>query len=180
MLVQREVLESFLAMLAICISAPDHARGRLPPRSRSSICRRSVGGISPPPAAGSRHRSLTSTSWPGVDGQQLDRELWFVARCPRRRPPKPTRRPQPRLPPKLLLAVMLRPSTDRTAADGIISMDDFAKVDLRIAKIVNTEHVEGSDKLLRLTLDVRRKPTKAAAQNPVTCSRASSAYARKA
>ena len=34
-----------------------------------------------------------------------------------------------------------------------ISVDDFFKVDLRIAKIVNCEHVEGSDKLLRLTLD---------------------------
>jgi methionyl-tRNA synthetase len=35
-----------------------------------------------------------------------------------------------------------------------ISIDDFAKVDLRIAKIVNCEPVEGSVKLLRLTLDV--------------------------
>jgi methionyl-tRNA synthetase len=35
-----------------------------------------------------------------------------------------------------------------------IALDDFTKVDLRIAKIVNCEHVEGSDKLLRLTLDV--------------------------
>ena len=35
-----------------------------------------------------------------------------------------------------------------------IKIDDFAKVDLRIARIVNCEHVEGSDKLLRLTLDV--------------------------
>jgi methionyl-tRNA synthetase len=35
-----------------------------------------------------------------------------------------------------------------------IKIDDFAKIDLRIAKIVNAEHVEGSDKLLRLTLDV--------------------------
>jgi methionyl-tRNA synthetase len=34
-----------------------------------------------------------------------------------------------------------------------ITIDDFAKIDLRIAKIVNCEHVEGSDKLLRLTLD---------------------------
>jgi methionyl-tRNA synthetase len=34
-----------------------------------------------------------------------------------------------------------------------ISIDDFAKVDLRIAKIVNCEAVEGSVKLLRLTLD---------------------------
>jgi methionyl-tRNA synthetase len=37
---------------------------------------------------------------------------------------------------------------------GPLSIDDFMKVDLRIAKIVNAEHVEGSDKLLRLTLDV--------------------------
>ena len=35
-----------------------------------------------------------------------------------------------------------------------IKIDDFAKIDLRIAKIVNAEGVEGSDKLLRLTLDV--------------------------
>ncbi len=35
-----------------------------------------------------------------------------------------------------------------------IDVDAFAKVDLRIAKIVNCEHVEGSNKLLRLTLDV--------------------------
>ncbi len=35
-----------------------------------------------------------------------------------------------------------------------ISIDDFTKIDLRIAKIVNCEAVEGSTKLLRLTLDV--------------------------
>ena len=35
-----------------------------------------------------------------------------------------------------------------------ISYDDFLKVDLRIAKIINCESVEGADKLLRLTLDV--------------------------
>jgi methionyl-tRNA synthetase len=34
-----------------------------------------------------------------------------------------------------------------------ISIDDFSKVDLRIAKIVKAEHVEGADKLLKLTLD---------------------------
>ena len=36
----------------------------------------------------------------------------------------------------------------------LISIDDFAKIDLRIAQIVNCEKVEGSTKLLRLTLDV--------------------------
>lgn len=35
-----------------------------------------------------------------------------------------------------------------------ITFDDFAKVDLRVALIENAEFVEGSDKLLRLTLDL--------------------------
>ncbi len=35
-----------------------------------------------------------------------------------------------------------------------ITIQDFTKIDLRIARIVNCEHIEGSDKLLRLTLDV--------------------------
>ena len=38
-------------------------------------------------------------------------------------------------------------------SNDFVSIDDFAKIDLRIAKIVNAEYVEGSDKLLRLTLD---------------------------
>ena len=37
---------------------------------------------------------------------------------------------------------------------GTISIDDFAKVDLRIARIVKAEHVEGAAKLLKLTLDI--------------------------
>ncbi len=35
-----------------------------------------------------------------------------------------------------------------------ISIDDFTKVDLRIARIANAEHVEGAEKLLKLTLDI--------------------------
>jgi methionyl-tRNA synthetase len=35
-----------------------------------------------------------------------------------------------------------------------IQFDDFAKIDLRVAKIINAEHVEGADKLLKLTLDI--------------------------
>ncbi|MBG9388102.1 methionine--tRNA ligase [Caenimonas aquaedulcis] len=36
----------------------------------------------------------------------------------------------------------------------VIGIEDFTRIDLRIAKIVNCEAVEGSTKLLRLTLDV--------------------------
>jgi methionyl-tRNA synthetase len=41
-----------------------------------------------------------------------------------------------------------------------IKIEDFAKIDLRIAKIVACEAVEGSDKLLRLTLDVGEAKTR--------------------
>ena len=34
------------------------------------------------------------------------------------------------------------------------SANDFSKIDLRVAKITAAEHVEGADKLLKLTLDV--------------------------
>jgi methionyl-tRNA synthetase len=49
---------------------------------------------------------------------------------------------------------------EAAASEGVeelapeISIDDFTKIDLRIARIVNCEQVEGSAKLLRLTLDV--------------------------
>ncbi len=52
------------------------------------------------------------------------------------------------------------PAATETVAPGgeelapTITIDDFAKIDLRIAQIVNCEAVEGSTKLLRLTLDV--------------------------
>lgn len=45
-------------------------------------------------------------------------------------------------------------------AGDYISIDDFTKVDLRIAKIVNAEHVEGADKLLKLTLDIAEENTR--------------------
>ena len=51
-------------------------------------------------------------------------------------------------------AVIEPPKPGGEAIAESIVIDDFAKIDLRIAKIVNCEHVEGSDKLLRLTLDV--------------------------
>jgi methionyl-tRNA synthetase len=43
---------------------------------------------------------------------------------------------------------------EATTIPNIITIDDFAKVDLRIARIVNAEHVDGADKLLKLTLDL--------------------------
>ncbi len=74
---------------------------------------------------------------------------------------------------KALLETLAAPTTNNdttmteenvtTLAEPIadtIDFNDFAKVDLRIAKIVNAEHVEGADKLLRLTLDVGEGQTR--------------------
>ena len=44
--------------------------------------------------------------------------------------------------------------SDFEPLESEINFDDFAKVDLRVATIVNAEPVEGADKLLRLTLDI--------------------------
>ncbi|MBP7842660.1 methionine--tRNA ligase subunit beta [Candidatus Woesebacteria bacterium] len=35
-----------------------------------------------------------------------------------------------------------------------IQYDDFTKLDLRVAKVIAAEEIEGADKLLKLTLDV--------------------------
>jgi methionyl-tRNA synthetase len=51
-------------------------------------------------------------------------------------------------------AVDKKPENQAGAENAHISIDDFAKIDLRIAKIVNAEHVEGADKLIRLQLDI--------------------------
>ena len=36
----------------------------------------------------------------------------------------------------------------------VITIEEFNKLDLRVARIAKAEHVEGADKLLRLTLDL--------------------------
>ncbi len=46
------------------------------------------------------------------------------------------------------------PTSDADADDSTISIDDFMKVDLRVARIANAEPVDGADKLLALTLDL--------------------------
>ncbi|HBY85408.1 MAG TPA: methionine--tRNA ligase subunit beta, partial [Colwellia sp.] len=51
---------------------------------------------------------------------------------------------------------------DPLAADPIseeIEFDDFAKIDLRIVKIINAEHVEKADKLIQLTLALNEEGT---------------------
>jgi methionyl-tRNA synthetase len=46
------------------------------------------------------------------------------------------------------------PVPEATTQDDTISIDDFMKVDLRIARIEKADPVDGADKLLALTLDL--------------------------
>jgi methionyl-tRNA synthetase len=39
-------------------------------------------------------------------------------------------------------------------ADAKITIDEFAKLDLRVARIVDAQHVDGAEKLLKLQLDL--------------------------
>ena len=45
-------------------------------------------------------------------------------------------------------------AVEASTQPNMITIDDFARVDLRVARIVNAEHVEGAEKLLKLTLDI--------------------------
>ena len=47
-----------------------------------------------------------------------------------------------------------KPNAEISPIAETISIDDFNKIDLRVARIINAEHVEGADKLLKLTLDI--------------------------
>ncbi|MBS1187579.1 MAG: metG [Burkholderiaceae bacterium] len=77
-----------------------------------------------------------------------------------------------RVEPKMLDALFDAPAAAETSTSApttaneieeiapTITIDDFAKIDLRIARIVNAELVEGSDRLLRLTLDIGESSTR--------------------
>ncbi|SFV80937.1 Methionyl-tRNA synthetase [hydrothermal vent metagenome] len=54
----------------------------------------------------------------------------------------------------------LQTTEEEKEDDNMISIDDFTKIDLRIAKIVKAQHVEGADKLLQLTLDIGEENTR--------------------
>jgi len=51
-------------------------------------------------------------------------------------------------------AVTVPDAATPALAEGGIGIEDFGKIDLRVARIAKAEHVEGAEKLLRLTLDL--------------------------
>ena len=49
---------------------------------------------------------------------------------------------------------------NETKEDSMIQIEDFSKIDLRIAKIVKAQSVDGADKLIQLTLDIGEESTR--------------------
>ena len=47
-----------------------------------------------------------------------------------------------------------KPNAEKAQDDGLITIDDFARVRLRAARVTAAEKVEGADKLLKLTLSL--------------------------
>jgi len=66
--------------------------------------------------------------------------------------------PHPATPAKSGVAPSPQPSPSKGEGEVTgspqITIDDFTQIDLRVAKITMAEHVEGADKLLKITLDV--------------------------
>ena len=51
-------------------------------------------------------------------------------------------------------SAVMNPAATIAPIGETIGIDDFSKLDLRIAKIVHAEHVPDAEKLLKLTLDI--------------------------
>jgi methionyl-tRNA synthetase len=81
-----------------------------------------------------------------VDEKQLD-QLFDVASVPQ--PAAPQRHAE-----KQQHAAKEQSVSESSSQDPTVSIDDFNKLDLRVARIVRAEAVEGADKLLKLTLDI--------------------------
>jgi len=89
-----------------------------------------------------------------VDARQLD-ALFDVASgaAPDATTPAKAANP-PSAPAKQPASPKVSEPNQQAPADATISIDHFKRVDRRVARIANAEHVEGADKLLKLTLDL--------------------------
>ncbi len=76
--------------------------------------------------------------FPRID---IKKELADIIPTPKEEKPKAEKKPQPK-----------QEKKEEAPAGGMISIDDFAKVELRVARILTAEKVEGSDKLLHFTV----------------------------
>ena len=96
---------------------------------------------------------------------RVDRVKQLDALLPEVAPEAPASQPKAEKPAKPAKAAAPAKNVDPDAPGGqkiadVCTIDDFVKVDLRVARIVKCEEVEGSDKLLRLELDLAEGRTR--------------------
>lgn len=100
----------------------------------------------------------TELTWEGIDTPRVKAAIGaFDALMPRIEPAKVQAMTEASKEDAKQASAALSPKTESTLDEpllDVISFDDFAKVDLRIVKILNAELVDGADKLLKLTLDL--------------------------
>jgi len=77
---------------------------------------------------------------------RVDKAGYFQETTPVSEPPTPSPAPA------------ATPAPAAAADAGTISIEDFLRVDLRVAKVIAAERIEGADKLLKLQLDVGGVP----------------------
>jgi len=65
-----------------------------------------------------------------------------------------SRTPAPEISPAVASQAVVPPQASATTPDGKISIDEFAKVELRVGQVKLAEKVKGADKLLRLEVDL--------------------------
>jgi len=85
-----------------------------------------------------------------VEEKQLD-ALFDIEKVPTMPSSSPPQGPSPAL---QTLPSIKGEGAVSSAGAPTIAIDDFSKIDLRVARITTAEHVEGADKLLKLTLDI--------------------------
>ena len=127
---------------------PQRRRGRRGlPRPREAP---HLGGRAPTPSSPGTRCSPTSTC---SRASTRSRSSSSSSRRPRRSPRRPS--PPPAEAPEFRLEPVEPPKPAPILPVGeTISIDDFGKIDLRVARIVDAELVADADKLLKLTLDI--------------------------
>jgi methionyl-tRNA synthetase len=83
--------------------------------------------------------------------QQMEQDRAAQAAPPAVAEPSSDKRPQDASP---LPAPAATPAPIATPASNTITIDDFAKIELRVAQVIVAEKVKGADKLLRLEVDL--------------------------
>jgi methionyl-tRNA synthetase len=102
----------------------------------------------------------TLSSWSGVDTPLLGSRLGKYPQLATRLDPQVVKQlvvqqpAQPAAKPATAPQQQKKDQMEAAAAPATITIDDFARLDLRAAKVLEASRVEGSDKLLQLKLDL--------------------------